>query len=230
MSFIYKTTNTINGKIYIGKSLLNDPKYLGSGMILRQAIGKYGISAFTKEILEECTENVVDEREIFWINAMKSYDRTVGYNIALGGAGGDTTSHHPDKKFIVEKRKHGLTEWHSSMTEEEKNNHAKKISDAKKGRSNGRDGYKHAQESIDKIKNNQPPKSKDWAKSHADAMEKRRGIPLTKKYKRVIVDGIEYESVKHAVLGLGLKYAKYFHDLRRQGKIKVEYLWTFLMK
>lgn len=110
------------------------------------------------------------------------------------------------------------------MTEEEKNNHAKKISDAKKGKSNGRTGYKHSQESIDKIKNNQPPKTEYWTKSHADAMAKRRGKSLTKKYKRVIVDGVEYESVKHAVDGLGLKYAKYFHDMRRKGKIKVEYL------
>ena len=55
-------------------------------------------------------------------------------------------------------------------------------------------------------------------------MAKRKGTSLTKKYKRVIVDGVEYESVKHAVAGLGLKHAKYFHDMRRTGRIKVEYL------
>lgn len=224
MSFIYKTTNTINGKIYIGKSKLNDPNYLGSGMILKQAIEKYGVHFFSKEILEECADDQVDAREIYWIEKYNSCDRGIGYNIAKGGTGGDTTTHHPDKSLIIEKRKHGLGEWHSSMTEEEKNNHAKKISDAKKGKSNGRTGYKHSQESIDKIKNNQPPKTEDWTKSHADAMAKRRGTSLTKKYKRVIVDGVEYESVKHAVEGLGLKYAKYFHDMRRKGKIKVEYL------
>ena len=224
MSFIYKTTNTINGKIYIGKSKLNDPTYLGSGMILRQAIAKHGLQFFSKEILEECTEDQVDAREIYWINKYNSCDRNIGYNIAKGGTGGDTTTHHPDKQVIVEKRKHGLSEWYSSMTEEEKLNQAKKISDAKKGKSNGREGYKHSQDSIDKIKNNQPPKTEDWVKSHADAMAKRKGTSLTKKYKRVVVDGVEYESVKHAVAGLGLKYAKYFHDMRRKGKIKVEYL------
>lgn len=223
MSFIYKTTNTTNGKIYVGKSKLNDPKYLGSGMILGQAIEKHGRDCFVKEILEECSENTVDERERFWINALRAYERGTGYNIALGGTGGDTTSHHPEKDAIIEKRKHGLTIWHESMTESEKFDHAKKISIAKKGKSNGREGYHHTPESIDKIKNNQPPKTDEWTKSHAEAMAKRRGTSLTKKYKKVIVDGVEYESVNHAVAGMGLKYAKYFHDMRRNGKIKVEY-------
>ena len=40
---VYKTTNLINGKIYIGKDMKNNPNYLGSGTILRRAIKKYGI-------------------------------------------------------------------------------------------------------------------------------------------------------------------------------------------
>ena len=51
---IYKTTNLLNGKIYIGKDKRNDRKYLGSGKILRQAVSKYGLRNFSKEILEEC--------------------------------------------------------------------------------------------------------------------------------------------------------------------------------
>jgi len=39
---IYKTTNLINGKYYIGKDKYNNPSYLGSGFILYQAIKKYG--------------------------------------------------------------------------------------------------------------------------------------------------------------------------------------------
>jgi hypothetical protein len=43
--YIYKTTNLINGKIYIGKRSHKNPekdKYLGSGNVLKQAISKYG--------------------------------------------------------------------------------------------------------------------------------------------------------------------------------------------
>jgi len=94
---IYKTTNLKNGKIYIGKDMYNDPSYLGSGKILRHAIKKYGKEAFVKEILEECTSSNINDREIFWINYYQSRETGIGYNIASGGRGGDTISHHPNK-------------------------------------------------------------------------------------------------------------------------------------
>ena len=50
---IYKTTNLVNGKIYIGKDKNNNPSYLGSGKILKLAIKKYGKENFTKETIEK---------------------------------------------------------------------------------------------------------------------------------------------------------------------------------
>ena len=49
---IYKITNTLNGKIYIGKDTTSDPKYYGSGLLIRRSINKYGIDNFTKEIID----------------------------------------------------------------------------------------------------------------------------------------------------------------------------------
>jgi group I intron endonuclease len=98
---IYKITNQVNGKIYIGQDAHNNPKYFGSGKILRLAFQKYGIENFNKEILEECSsKEMLNEREKYWISFYNSTDRNVGYNISLGGNGGDTLSHHPNNREI----------------------------------------------------------------------------------------------------------------------------------
>jgi len=84
--FIYKTTNLINGKIYIGEHNGKYTNYLGSGKILKLAIKKYGKENFKREIIEECeTLEELDEREIYWIEFYNSRDKKVGYNIREGG-------------------------------------------------------------------------------------------------------------------------------------------------
>lgn len=54
---IYKVTNLINGKIYIGRDLRNNPKYLGGGIAIKSAHKKYGRENFVKEILEYVDED-----------------------------------------------------------------------------------------------------------------------------------------------------------------------------
>ena len=49
---IYKITNTLNFKVYIGKDTTANPNYYGSGVILKYAIKKHGIANFTKEIID----------------------------------------------------------------------------------------------------------------------------------------------------------------------------------
>lgn len=83
---VYKITNKVNGKYYIGKhqtTNLNDG-YMGSGKILKLAINKYGIDNFTKEILhifETEEEMNAKEKELVVIS-----EET--YNINEGGHGG----------------------------------------------------------------------------------------------------------------------------------------------
>ena len=95
---IYKTTNLINNKIYVGKDEYNNPEYLGSGKLLHQAIDKYGIENFTKEIIEICSSEEHSLRESYWINELPCL-APVGYNILIGSFGGDTYTHHPNKKI-----------------------------------------------------------------------------------------------------------------------------------
>lgn len=224
MGIIYKTTNLRNGKIYIGKDKVNNPSYLGSGVILSQAIAKYGRDSFKKETLEECSDSIINERERYWISTLDSTNKNIGYNIAVGGTGGDTTSQHPEKELIVGKRTHGLKKWHESLSEEEKILRGKNISKSKTGKGNGRKDFRQSEKTKQLIAKNQPPKTDEWRKLHAEASAKRRGIPLTKKCKPVIVNNIEYPSVNHAMESLSIKHRATFYDRIKRGIIKVVYL------
>lgn len=87
---IYKTTNLINGKYYVGQhnTSAND-SYIGSGLILEKAIKKYGKENFQREILEICNKQNKDEREIYWINKLSATNQEIGYNLHNGGIGGN---------------------------------------------------------------------------------------------------------------------------------------------
>lgn len=85
--YVYKTTNIINGKEYIGVHTTNniDDAYFGSGKNIKAAIRKYGKQCFIKEILRHFTsieEAYHYERQLVTEEYVKS-DST--YNMTLGG-------------------------------------------------------------------------------------------------------------------------------------------------
>lgn len=86
-NFVYRTTNLVNGKEYIGvhsTDNLNDG-YIGSGKRLAIAIRKYGIENFKREILEFfSSRNSAFEREAELVNEEYRNDPNT-YNLNLGG-------------------------------------------------------------------------------------------------------------------------------------------------
>lgn len=91
---IYKVTNLISGKSYIGQYSGNKQDYYGSGKLIKRAIQKYGIENFKKEILEICSsKKQLNEREIYWIKKLNSKSLN-GYNLTDGGEGGNTFDFH----------------------------------------------------------------------------------------------------------------------------------------
>lgn len=84
---IYKTTNLINNKIYIGQTIRKRKDYIGSGLYLTRAIKKYGKQNFKCEIIIEGTFNnlLLDELEKHYIRLYNSTDKNIGYNIDNGG-------------------------------------------------------------------------------------------------------------------------------------------------
>jgi len=84
---IYKITNLINGKVYIGAHNGSNKYYFGSGILLEKAIKKYGKENFRKDILETfntAKEAYAREREI--VN-QEIVDNPQFYNLTLGGRG-----------------------------------------------------------------------------------------------------------------------------------------------
>ena len=87
---IYQITNIINEKIYVGKhmTLDIDDGYMGSGKLIKRAIGKYGINAFKKEIMFVFeTEDAMNAKEKEIVTE-QFCARTDTYNLCVGGLGG----------------------------------------------------------------------------------------------------------------------------------------------
>jgi hypothetical protein len=102
---IYKITNLINNRYYIGAHATNDEndRYFGSGSLLKEAIKKYGKSSFKKEILEVCknAEHMfLRESEIVDINVVND---DLSYNIKLGGKGGKGSKKSEAHKEAIRK-------------------------------------------------------------------------------------------------------------------------------
>lgn len=90
MWYIYRITNKINGKTYIGqhKYVNISDNYMGSGKILKQAISRYGKDSFEKEILisKIPSRYYADKAEINFI-ALERKKNKGQYNIVDGGEG-----------------------------------------------------------------------------------------------------------------------------------------------
>lgn len=176
---IYKITNTQNGKVYIGqtvqpfKNRVNEHKKKmrnGANFPLYNAMRKYGIEAFTFEVIDTASsQEELDEKERLWI-AQYNSQYPNGYNLTSGGAG--TFDYH--------------------HTEDDK----KRMSNLKKGLFDGEDnpfyGKHHSREQIDKWKRERKGRklSDEWKKN----------ISKTRKRIRVInIDtGEVFESARHA--------------------------------
>lgn len=165
MYYIYRITNLINGKTYIGQrkySKLNDD-YKGSGKLLWKAYRKYGFENFKKEILvfNISKKEHIDLLEKTFIAAERE---KVGvencYNIADGGEGGS-----------------GARGKHWKLSEETR----KKISEALKGKHHteetkqkikkAKKGYHHSEETRKKMSESQkgrpsPMKGKHLSEEH----------------------------------------------------------------
>lgn len=97
MGYIYLIKNKINNKVYIGKTTrsyerrwyehiykaYNDQKTYA----INEAIRKYGKENFNFEVIEQCEDKMLNEKEEFYIKFYGSYIKDKGYNLTFGGEG-----------------------------------------------------------------------------------------------------------------------------------------------
>lgn len=100
MGYIYKITNMVTQKVYVGQTILQPERRWhqhelsaqnlsrnDSNLPLHAAMRKYGLDVFHYEIVEKCDDSIINEREIYWIAVYDSTDPAKGYNLSLGGGG-----------------------------------------------------------------------------------------------------------------------------------------------
>lgn len=122
MGYVYKITNDVNEKIYIGKTELANPhdrwkehlsdyiKERNANRPLYKAMKKYGSEHFHFEVIEETNDTC--EREKYWIDSLRTYvgfKDCKGYNATLGGDGKsylqlneeEVIKYHTEEAFYV---------------------------------------------------------------------------------------------------------------------------------
>jgi group I intron endonuclease len=156
---IYRITNTVNGKCYIGSAadLERREKQHFSGdrtnKILKQAMDKYGPESFKFEVLEECTTREMlslEQLNIDLHRVVKGWENL--YNICEVAGSRLGTKHSEESKKLISKAKKG-----KKYSEE----HKRKISDAMKGDKNHNFGKQlneeHKKAIGDSLKGNKHP-------------------------------------------------------------------------
>lgn len=96
MAYIYRIWNDINNKSYIGKTersiekrwkehIRDSKKDNINNRPLYKAINKYGIEHFHIEEIEQCSFDIINDREKYWIEYYSTFKK--GYNATIGGDG-----------------------------------------------------------------------------------------------------------------------------------------------
>lgn len=116
-SGIYKITNSITGKFYIGSTKDSDKRWydhkrelilnIHINPKLQHSWNFHGEDKFVFSIIEEVEPDQIKlfEREQYYLDTLKPYEREVGYNICPVAEGGDNITHNPNRDAFIEKMK-----------------------------------------------------------------------------------------------------------------------------
>lgn len=124
---VYCITNKVNGKKYIGQTTRSAKQRLighyhshgaNGCRVLSGALKKYGRDSFSIEVLFEAKDqNDLDSNEIRLIEYYGTRDRSIGYNLAVGGSGGKQSAETVALRVSKTKGKVRTDEFKASVSE-----------------------------------------------------------------------------------------------------------------
>jgi group I intron endonuclease len=210
---IYKIKNIINNKVYIGSSVDIEKRWfihlnsLKNGKHhskkLQNSTKKYGIENFLFEVVEECSEKTLIERELYWVSKFDSFEN--GYNMVLPNIeGGFCMTEEVRNKIskTMQQKRTGKTyeELYGKRKAEDikrkmsESQTGKKMSeDSKKKTSEARKGIKFSEEHKNKLRERKKGhipwnKGKKLSKEHVEKLrESHIGNSLTEETKRKMI-------------------------------------------
>lgn len=205
---IYKYTNIIDGKIYIGqtrKSLEeraeNGNNYKGSTHFYN-AIQRYGWENFKGEILEEVeTVEEANDREKYYISLYNSTNQDVGYNITSGGWNCEFAEETKRTISLMAKERYKDKTKNPMYGKKHSKEALKKMSDKKSGTNNPMYGKRMSQESKDKRMKTCEERNVNFAREWSNEQKKDASVrmkELSKKWsKRVLCveDNLIFDSI-----------------------------------
>lgn len=199
---IYKITNKINGKFYIGQSVDIERRFMehktphGTMTSVKLAMKKYGKENFSFEVIEECSEDELNEREMYWIATLKPQ-----YNRCGGGTG--AKGHHVSKEVRSELSRKSKAYW-DRLPDEKKQSIMQNLTGPPVG-------HLVSEETREKLRaaNIGKKQSPQTIEKRKETMRKKKenGYRRTNEenWKKVICveTGVIYESVKAAAKDIG---------------------------
>lgn len=190
---IYKITNKINGKIYIGQSINIEQRWLKHKFkyedpkgYFHKAVRKYGTESFIFEIVVECPKEHLNLFEIVFIRELNTMNPN-GYNLTTGGTNGCSMSEQTKQKL----RDSHIGHVPSAET-------LKRRSESMKGKNVGSENGMYGKVSPMK------------GKTHTEEAKKKMAVRAI----QCTYNGITYESYRSAAKSLGLTVRVFMRKFR----------------